>query len=98
MSQTDWSAKSSSTLAKPVTVLPSTSGPPLASRGVTQDGDAVAQGGGDLAGLVELDEPAVQVQRPLEGEHLSLPTGHHQGVETVDVKVVDALWCSRSAS
>ena len=57
--------------------------------GVAQQADAVAQGGADPAGLVELGELGVQVGGRLEGEHRALAAGDDDGVEPFRVDVVD---------
>jgi hypothetical protein len=49
----------------------------------------VAERGGHLARLVELDELGVQVGRRLEREHGALSAGHDNGVEGDGVDLVD---------
>src|SRR5215467_8872204 len=47
---------------------------------IAQHRGAMAQGAGDLAGLVELDEFTVQIGRLLKGEHRPLPASDNDGV------------------
>jgi hypothetical protein len=49
----------------------------------------VAQGGADLAALVELDELGVQVGSRIEREHRAVATCDDGGVETFEVDLVD---------
>src|SRR3954451_20401334 len=81
-SQVSWSARSSSTFGKRVTVLPCTSGSPLESVAKARIAApwhsaevTLPQRRGDLAGLIELDGLRVQIRRVLEGEHRALPAG-----------------------
>src|SRR5689334_11759220 len=57
--------------------------------GVGEDRGAVAERGGDLAGLVELDELAVQLGGVGEGEHRALAARHDERVVGVDVELGD---------
>jgi hypothetical protein len=52
---------------------------------VAKHRDSVAKRASDLAGLVELDELAVESGRLLEGEHRALPAGDEDGVVGADI-------------